>query len=109
LKQQPDILKEKRALVRSRLKTNRGLNRPNNRVVRKLQFLNNNRLKTAKCIRLLVCAFCKTCETTNRVVEQVYFQMKIKKKQYKIFPNEISAIIGAGPEPRFGKASDFAV
>jgi hypothetical protein len=37
-----------------------------NRVVRKLQFLNNFRLKTAKCI-----AFCKTCSTTNRVAEQV--------------------------------------
>jgi IS30 family transposase len=38
----------------------------NNRVVQKLQFLNNNRLKTAKCG-----AFCKTCSRTNRVLEQV--------------------------------------
>jgi hypothetical protein len=40
--------------------------RDNNRVVEKLQFLNNNRLKPAKCG-----AFCKTCLTTNRVVKQV--------------------------------------
>jgi IS30 family transposase len=38
----------------------------NNRVVQKLQSLNNNRLKTAKCG-----AFCKTCSRTNRVLEQV--------------------------------------
>ena len=37
-----------------------------NRVVRKLQFLNNFHLKTAKYE-----VFCKTCETTDRVVEQV--------------------------------------
>jgi hypothetical protein len=37
-----------------------------NRVVRKPQFPNNSRLKTAKCT-----AFCKTCEITNRVIEQV--------------------------------------
>jgi hypothetical protein len=37
-----------------------------NRVIQKLQFLNNNRLNPAKCG-----AFCKTCLTTNRVVKQV--------------------------------------
>jgi hypothetical protein len=37
------------------------------RVVQKLQFLNNNRLKMAKCR-----AFCRTCSRTNRVLEQVY-------------------------------------
>jgi hypothetical protein len=37
-----------------------------NRAVQKLQFLNNNRLKTAKCG-----AFCRTCSRTNRVLEQV--------------------------------------
>jgi tetratricopeptide (TPR) repeat protein len=37
-----------------------------NRVVQKFQFLNNFRLKTAKCR-----AFCKTWETTHKVVEQV--------------------------------------
>jgi hypothetical protein len=40
---------------------------PDIRVVQKLQFLNNNRLKTAKCR-----AFCRTCSRTNRVLEQVY-------------------------------------
>jgi hypothetical protein len=43
-----------------------------NRVVQKLQFLNNNRLKTAKCG-----AFCKTCLTTNRVVKQVEYLLPI--------------------------------
>jgi hypothetical protein len=38
------------------------------RVVQKLQFLNNNRLKMAKCG-----AFCRTCSRTNRVLEQVYY------------------------------------
>jgi hypothetical protein len=38
------------------------------RVVQKLQFLNNFRLKTAKCR-----AFCKTCSITNRVIEQVLY------------------------------------
>jgi hypothetical protein len=37
-----------------------------NRVVQKLQFLNNNHLKMAKCR-----AFCGTCSRTNRVLEQV--------------------------------------
>jgi hypothetical protein len=37
-----------------------------NRVVRKLQFSNNFRLKNAKCV-----AFCKTWATTNQVGEQV--------------------------------------
>jgi predicted secreted acid phosphatase len=37
-----------------------------NRVVQKLQFLNNFRLKIAKCG-----AFCRTCSRTNRVLEQV--------------------------------------
>jgi hypothetical protein len=37
-----------------------------NRVVQKLKFLNNNRLKMAKCG-----AFCRTCSRTNRVFEQV--------------------------------------
>jgi hypothetical protein len=37
-----------------------------NRVVQKLQFMNKFRLKPAKCH-----AFCESCETTNRVVEQV--------------------------------------
>jgi hypothetical protein len=37
------------------------------RVVRKLQFSNNNRLKNAKCV-----AFCKTWATTNQVGEQVH-------------------------------------
>ncbi|MDR0722642.1 MAG: DUF4469 domain-containing protein [Treponema sp.] len=37
------------------------------RVVQKPQFLNNFRLKTAKCG-----AFCKTCSITNRVIEQVH-------------------------------------
>jgi hypothetical protein len=36
------------------------------RVVRKLQFSNNFRLKNAKCV-----AFCKTWAATNRVSEQV--------------------------------------
>jgi hypothetical protein len=39
------------------------------RVVLKLQFLNNNRLKPAKCG-----AFCKTCLATNRVVKQAYYE-----------------------------------
>jgi hypothetical protein len=39
------------------------------RVVQKLQFLNNNRLKMAKCG-----AFCRTCSRTNRVLEQVYYR-----------------------------------
>jgi hypothetical protein len=37
------------------------------RVVQKLQFLNNFRLKTAKCR-----AFCETCERTHKVLEQVH-------------------------------------
>jgi hypothetical protein len=40
-----------------------------NRVVQKLQFLNNNHLKTAKCG-----AFCKTCSIINRVIEQVQYR-----------------------------------
>jgi hypothetical protein len=40
----------------------------NIKVVQKPQFLNNFRLKTAKCG-----AFCKTCERTNRVIEQVNY------------------------------------
>jgi hypothetical protein len=39
-----------------------------NRVVQKLQFLNKFRLKPAKCH-----AFCETCETANRAVEQVQY------------------------------------
>jgi hypothetical protein len=39
-----------------------------NRVVWKLQFPNNFRLKTAKCG-----VFCKTCSITNRVIEQVQY------------------------------------
>jgi hypothetical protein len=42
-----------------------------NSVVQKLQFLNNFRLKPAKCQ-----AFCKTCETANRAVEQVQLYYK---------------------------------
>jgi uncharacterized membrane protein len=38
------------------------------RVFQKLQFLNNNHLKMAKCK-----AFCRTCSRTNRVLEQVYY------------------------------------
>jgi site-specific DNA-methyltransferase (adenine-specific)/modification methylase len=37
------------------------------RVVQKLKFLNNFRLKTAKCR-----AFCATCERTHKVLEQVH-------------------------------------
>jgi hypothetical protein len=44
------------------------LNTAFNRVVQKLQFLNNFQIKPAKCR-----AFCETCETTNRVVEQVQY------------------------------------
>jgi ribosomal protein L32 len=40
----------------------------NNRVVRKLQFQNNFLIKTAK-----YAVFCKTCERTNRVLEQVQY------------------------------------
>ena len=43
----------------------------NNRVVRKLQFLNKFRLKTAKYE-----VFCKTCSTTNRIAEQVHYTTK---------------------------------
>jgi hypothetical protein len=44
-----------------------------NRVVQKLQFLNNNRLKMAKSVNFVkkLTLFWETCERTNRVLEQV--------------------------------------
>jgi hypothetical protein len=50
-----------------------------NRVVQKLQFLNNFRLKTAKCT-----AFAATCGRTHKVVEQVQYQNKWTNGLYKI-------------------------
>jgi hypothetical protein len=40
------------------------------RVVQKLQFLNNFRLKTAKCR-----AFCETCVRINKILEQILEQI----------------------------------
>jgi hypothetical protein len=61
------------------LKRFRKLKFPDNfvRVVKKLKFLNNNRLKATKCG-----AFCRICSGTNRVLEQVYYKGALLKRQF---------------------------
>jgi murein DD-endopeptidase MepM/ murein hydrolase activator NlpD len=58
------------------------------RVVRELQFPNNNRLKTAKCG-----AFCGTCSRTNRVPEQVrYLSIKPVDTRNRWLPRVLTGL-----------------